>query len=152
MDGTKQGPPQNRVILTLLLLLSLVCVYNYLCESPREYEAGFHSNARLKYGHLFHLCVWFRRMKRLYQDLGNKADQLREILGIVANEGDPAFNPAALDAWQEMPPVPITWTPDVIFLSLDPNGNGGSEVGIVSAAFYHQVSYVSAREPNMTNK
>lgn len=84
-----------------------------------------------------------RRVNQLYKEFGNETDRLREVYGISAEDGDPAFSPDSIDEWAKVPAVAVTWEPSIIFTCLDPTGCGGSEVGIASVIFRNGKAHVS---------
>jgi hypothetical protein len=79
-------------------------------------------------------------LKRLY--LADPASAARELAGVVADDACPAFDLEDIERAFTSKHVYPKGAPRMIFVSIDPSGGGGSNLGLASGYFQDDLSFV----------
>ena len=70
------------------------------------------------------------------------ATALREYAGVIADDYQPCFSKALLDRMFSNPSVTIGYTPKYIFIAVDPNGGGISQLALCSGYYDEALNFV----------
>ncbi len=70
------------------------------------------------------------------------ATALREYAGVIADDYQPCFSKELLNRMFSNPPVTIGYTPKYIFIAVDPNGGGISQLGVCSGYYDEHLNFV----------
>lgn len=113
-----------------------------ICEACRKLEDR---EERIKCDHVKQAAFWLskRKAQRLLQLY--KADPARaerEFGGMISDGFTPCFRQELLDRMFNAAPVGCKSTPKYIFVAVDPNGGGPSQMAIVSGYYDGEMNFV----------
>lgn len=111
-----------------------ICDCFMICEDCRKLE----TDKQLLCNHVKQVAHWLsekkgERIKALFK--ADPAAGIRELAGIISDDYIPCFLKENIDVMFALPPVVPRFTPEHIFVSVDPSGGGTSELAICSGYF-----------------
>jgi hypothetical protein len=77
-------------------------------------------------------------VKLIYEQVGRSGDYDRESRGMIKDDGDAAFQPEWIDAFERRAPYRNTHAPRWILTTCDPNGGGSSSDTAIVSAYFHK--------------
>jgi len=105
-----------------------------ICKSCRKLER----DKQILCNHVKQTAHWLsarkgQRLKSLYKH--DPSTAIREFGGISIDGFTPCFRPEDVALLYDAPPVVLNYTPDYVYVAVDPNGGGPSQMAIVSLYF-----------------
>jgi len=112
-----------------------------VCEACRKLDR----DEQIKCQHVKQQAHWLsknktNKMMQLYKD--DPATALRELTGIIEDDHSPCFPKEMVARLFDAPPLSTNYIPKYIFVAVDPNGGGPSQLAIVSGYYNSNMTFV----------
>jgi hypothetical protein len=118
-----------------------VCDCQLVCEDCRKLDREL----QIKCNHVKQTPPWLseeRTRKWKMITMSDPATALREYAGIIEDDFQPCFSKELLNRMFTNPPVSIAYSPKYIFVAVDPNGGGISQLAICSGYYDEGLNFV----------
>jgi hypothetical protein len=111
-----------------------VCDCQMICEDCRKLEIDKQILCR----HVKQTAHWLSSKKTERLNLLLAADpttSIKELFGIIADDFVPCFQKELINNMFNLPPIVPTYSPEYIFITVDPSGGGMSELAICTGYY-----------------